>query len=74
MSKAVGDMGENLGSVTTTEDAREVIENIALSKGAVTDALRRKAKEEAKNGCKDVQRAVEGLNELRKNLLRTMKV
>lgn len=72
--QSYGDMGTNLGPVTTTEDARAIIEDLARGKGAFTDAFRREAKEEAENGRKGMLQAIEGSEEIREDLAKALKM
>ena len=67
-------MGENSGPVTTIEDAREVIEEIARRKGTFTDAFRRDAEEEANKGRKGMLQAIEGSDEIRKDLANSLRM
>lgn len=67
-------MGKNSGPVTTTEDARAVIEELARRKGTFTDAFRREAEEEAENGRKGMLQAIEGSEEIREDLSKALKI
>jgi Asp/Glu/hydantoin racemase len=62
------DMGEKLGLVTTTEEARAVIEEIAQCGGTFTKAFKRKAKKEAEYGRKDMLRAIRAGERIREQL------
>lgn len=67
-------MDSNLGSVTTTKDARTVIEELARRKGSFTHAFRLKAEEEARNGRSDLLQLIEGGEEIREDLAQTLKM
>lgn len=67
-------MGKNSGPVTTIEDARVVIEELARRKGTFTDAFRREAKEEAENGRKGMLQAIESGEEIREDLAKALKM
>jgi hypothetical protein len=67
-------MDKNSGPVTTTEDARAVIEELARRKGTFTHAFRREAEEEAKNGRKGMLQAIEGSEEIREDLAKALKM
>lgn len=67
-------MGKNSGPVTTIEDARVVIEELARRKGTFTDAFRREAEEEAENGRKGMLQAIEGGEEIREDLAKALKM
>ncbi|KAH8697486.1 putative heterokaryon incompatibility protein [Talaromyces proteolyticus] len=67
-------MDKNSDPVTTTEDARAVIEELARRKGTFTHAFRREAKEEAKNGRKGMLQAIEGSEEIREDLAKALKI
>ena len=52
-------MRKSTGPVTSRQDARAVIEEIARRTGSFTDAFRREAEEEAKNGHNGMLQAIE---------------
>ena len=65
-------MGKNSGFGTTTKDARAVIEEIARRKGIFTDSYRLEAEEEAKAGRGDKLQNIEGYEELRRDLVKSL--
>jgi hypothetical protein len=67
-------MGTMIVPVTTTEDARAVIEELARRKGTFTDVFKREAKEEAENGRKGMLQAIEGSEEIREDLAKALKM
>jgi hypothetical protein len=67
-------MGKNSGPVTTIEDARTVVEELARRKGTFTDAFRREAEEEAENGRKGMLQAIEDGEEIREDLATALKM
>lgn len=67
-------MDINSGSVTTTKDARAVIEELARRKGTFTHAFRLQAEEEARNGRSGMLLAIEGSEEIREDLAQTLKM
>lgn len=67
-------MDTSSGPVTTTEDARAVIEEIARLKGTFTHEFRQEAEEEAKNGRKGMLQAIEGSEEIREDLVKALKM
>jgi hypothetical protein len=67
-------MSETSGLVTTIEDARAVIEEIARRKGSFTDSFKREAEEEAKNGRRGMLQAIEGGEEIREDLVKALKM
>lgn len=58
--------------VTTTEDARAVIEELARRKGTFTDTFRQEAEEEAKNGRPGMLQVIEGSEEIREDLAKAL--
>lgn len=67
-------MGDKSVSVSTTWDARLVIEEIARRKGSFTDAFKREAEEEARKGRKGMLQAIEGSEEIREDLAKALKM
>lgn len=67
-------MAGNLDSVMTTEDARAVIEELALRKGTFTRAFRLQAEAEARDGRSGMLQAIQGSEEIREDLARTLKM
>ncbi|OKL55903.1 hypothetical protein UA08_08808 [Talaromyces atroroseus] len=67
-------MDGNPGPVTTIEDARTVIEELARHKGTFTPAFRQEAEEEAKNGRKGMLQVIEGSEETREDLAKALKI
>ncbi|KAF2276420.1 uncharacterized protein EI97DRAFT_458354 [Westerdykella ornata] len=67
-------MGKNSGPVTTKEDARAFIEELAWRGGTFTDTFRREAEKEARNGRKCMLQMIEATEEIRENLAGTLKI
>lgn len=67
-------MGKSSGPVTTIENARAVIEELARRKGTFTNAFRREAEEEAKKGRKGMLQAIGGGEEIREELANALKM
>jgi hypothetical protein len=61
--KAVKSMGNSQGP--SLETPKEIIENIAIRKGTVTEAFKKRANEEAKEGRRDLLRLIQGSEEIR---------
>jgi hypothetical protein len=58
--------------VTSTEDARAVIEEVARRKGQFTNAFMLEAEEEAKHGRRGMLQALKGRKEIREDLARAL--
>jgi hypothetical protein len=69
-----GDMDKDIAPVTTTEDARAFIEELARRKGTFTDEFKQEAKDEAKSGRKGMLQAIEGSEEIREDLVKALKM
>lgn len=67
-------MGEDSVPVTTKEEARAVIEELAQGKGSYTDAFKREAIAEAEKGRKGMLQAIKGSEETRKDLANALKM
>lgn len=67
-------MGKNSGPMTTTEDARAVIDKLAWRKGTFTHAFWQEAEEEARNGRKGMLQAIEGSEKIREDLAKALKM
>jgi predicted transcriptional regulator len=67
-------MKDKSDQVTTREEACKTIEEIARRKGTFTDAFRREAKIEAKNGRRGMLEAMEGSEEIREDLSKSLKM
>lgn len=67
-------MDKNSDPVTTNEDARAVIEELARRKGTFTYEFKREAEEEAKNGRKGTLQAIEGSEEIREDLAKALEM
>ncbi|KID97303.1 ATPase-like, ATP-binding domain protein, partial [Metarhizium majus ARSEF 297] len=67
-------MGEISDVVSITEDARAFIQELAGRKGTFTDAFRREAEEEAKNGRKGMLQAIQGGVEIRQDLAKALRI
>lgn len=70
--QSYGGMDTHSDPVTTTEDARAVIEELARRKGTFTHAFKREAEKEAKNGRKGMLQAIEGSEEIREDLAKLL--
>ncbi|USP80364.1 uncharacterized protein yc1106_07638 [Curvularia clavata] len=73
-SKPFGDMRCTSDLVTTTDDARKVIEEIAQRKGAFTDAFRQEAKREAEHGRTGMLQAMVCGEEIREDFSKLLKI
>jgi hypothetical protein len=60
--------------VTTTKQARKVIEEVAQLSGAITEAFRREAEKRAEHGRKDMLQFIKNHEETRGNLINTLQV
>jgi hypothetical protein len=67
MSRFSSDMSSRSDLVTTTKDARKVIEEIAQINGSFTDAFRQEAESEAEHGRMGMLQAMACSEEFRKN-------
>lgn len=67
-------MGEISDVASITEDARAFIQELAGRKGTFTDAFRREAEEEAKNGRKGMLQAIQGGEEIRQDLAKALRM
>jgi hypothetical protein len=61
-------MAKTSDPMTTTEQARLVIEEVAQLQGTFTDAAKREAEKEARQGRKDRLQEINSKEELRRNL------
>lgn len=67
-------MGGDSVHVTTKEEARAVIEELARRKGTYTDAFKREARAEAKKGREGMLQLIEGSEEVREDLAEALKM
>ena len=67
-------MDQNPATVTTTKEARAIIEELARRRGTFTAAFRREAQEEARKGRPATLQAMEGSEEIRENLAQALKM
>lgn len=67
-------MGKDSIHVTTKEEARAFIEELARRRGTYTNAFKREARAEAKKGREGMLQVIEGSEEVRKNLAMALKM
>lgn len=67
-------MVRDQGLVTSIQDARTAIEELARRTGTFTDSFRQEAEEEAKKGRKGMLQAIECGDEMRDNLAKALKM